>query len=129
LDRMSLVDIYKCYFDSHFHNALVLLACAILYGIIEPEPLDAYFLRMWSILLVVFSWITAPIIFNAYATADALHTDLKVWGAESDIYGACGESERASVSVGKYHYYIEIIYLIIQLFKFVILCNLFNFFS
>jgi hypothetical protein len=77
LDRMSLVDIYKCYFDSHFHNALVLLACSIMYAIIMPEPATAYFLRVWSILLVIFSWITAPIIFNAYATADALHTDLK----------------------------------------------------
>lgn len=76
---MSLVDIYKCYFDSHFHNAIVLLACTILYWFVSEETAYSYFLRIASILLVIFSWLMAPVVFNPYATADALHTDLKVF--------------------------------------------------
>jgi hypothetical protein len=74
---MSLTEIYKCYFDSHFHNAIVLLASAIMYWFISTETTFSYFLRVASILLVIFSWLMAPIVFNPYATADALHTDLK----------------------------------------------------
>jgi len=77
LDRVSLVDIYKCYFDSHFHNAIVLLAVMIVYWFVGTESESSFLLRDGSVLLLVFSWITAPIIFNPYATADALHTDLE----------------------------------------------------
>jgi len=89
LDRMSLVDIYKCYFDSHFHNAIVLLSCMIMYWFVSEETSYSYFLRIASILLVIFSWLMAPIIFNPYATADALHTDLKLmndWNTSSFTY-------------------------------------------
>jgi len=55
----------------------VLLACVVMYWFVSTESVFSFFLRVGSILLVIISWITAPIIFNPYATADALHTDLK----------------------------------------------------
>jgi len=77
LDRVALVDIYKFYYDSHFHNALVLVAAICFYGMVSNESTSSFFLRMASIILVIISWITAPMIFNPYATSDTLSNDVK----------------------------------------------------
>jgi len=77
LDRASLVDLYKCYFDSHFRNAMVLLAQVVMYRIVSDDTTTSFFLRTASVILVTISWLTAPIIFNPYATSESLHLDLQ----------------------------------------------------
>lgn len=56
---------------------MLLLAAVCIYSAVSDESLASFFLRTASILLVIFSWLMAPIIFNPYATSESLSNDLK----------------------------------------------------
>lgn len=77
LDRRSMVEMYKAYFLSHFQDALVLVFAVIVYGAVSSESGLAVFLRMASTILVLFSWLMAPVIFNPYPTRDSLYEDIR----------------------------------------------------
>eukprot|EP01113_Clastostelium_recurvatum_P039644 TRINITY_DN606_c0_g1_i3.p1 TRINITY_DN606_c0_g1~~TRINITY_DN606_c0_g1_i3.p1 ORF type:complete len:2408 (-),score=581.57 TRINITY_DN606_c0_g1_i3:45-6527(-) len=77
LDRRGMVEVYKAYFHSHFQDALILIAAVIVYSIISDETSGAIFLRLASIILVIFSWLMAPVLFNPYPTRDSLYEDIR----------------------------------------------------
>jgi hypothetical protein len=77
LDRNTFVEIYKNYSESHFHEALLIMTVLIIYAIYGSDPPGAYFLRTFTLWLIVISWLWAPIFFNPAATTHDLATDAK----------------------------------------------------
>ena len=75
LDRTSFVEIFKCYSESHFHEALSIFAVLIIYAVYGSDPIGAFFLRTFTIWFIVLSWMWAPIIFNPAPTTQDLTSD------------------------------------------------------
>jgi hypothetical protein len=76
LDRKNLLEIYKLYFDSHFNNAIVLLLACLVYIPVSGDDSAPILLRLASVLLVILSWLVAPILFNPYPTRESHREDV-----------------------------------------------------
>ena len=77
LDRTGFTAMYKAYSESHYHEALLIAGALAIYGIYGLDPPGAYLLRTFNIILIVFSWLWAPILFNPAPTTQDLQNDAK----------------------------------------------------
>jgi hypothetical protein len=77
LERSSFVGMYKAYSESHYHEALQILAVLIIYASYSTDPVGSYFVRTVTIYLIVISWLWAPILFNPAPTTQDLQSDAK----------------------------------------------------
>jgi hypothetical protein len=77
LDRTGFTAMYKAYSESHYHEALLICAVLIIYGIYGLDPPGAYLLRCINIIMIVVSWMWAPILFNPAPTTQDLQNDAK----------------------------------------------------
>ncbi|CUI14841.1 glucan synthase-like protein, putative [Bodo saltans] len=77
LDRAGFVSMYKSYAESHYHEGLLIGLALIVYAVYGSDPVGAYLLRCWNIILIVISWMWAPIVFNPAPTTQDMQRDLK----------------------------------------------------
>ena len=68
--------IYRGYFKSHFSEGLKLLAALIIYFLITTDGFMTATIRTASILLVVFSWLFAPLVFNTFPFRENILSDI-----------------------------------------------------
>src|SRR3990167_310349 len=76
LSRSNLLMIYRGYFKSHFSEGLKLLAALIIYFLITTDGFMTATIRTASILLVVFSWLFAPLVFNSFPFRENILSDI-----------------------------------------------------
>ena len=76
LARSTLKQILQRYTKSHFMSALMLLFGVILYFLVTQEAFLTALIRMWSIELIIFSWLLAPVVFNPFPNSLGLSKDL-----------------------------------------------------
>lgn len=77
LERSTLKNILQRYTKSHFLSALKLLFGVLFYFLVADEDFATKFVRMLSIILILLSWMLAPIIFNPFPNTVQCAADLK----------------------------------------------------
>ena len=76
LARSTLKQMLQRYTKSHFMGALMLLFGVLLYFLITQEQFLTAIIRMWSIELILLSWLLAPVVFNPFPNSLGLSKDI-----------------------------------------------------
>ena len=77
LDRVKLKTLFMNYSTSHFNEGLKLLAALIVYFFVTTDGFVTAIVRTASIILIVISWLFAPVLFNPFPSIKKAIFDLK----------------------------------------------------
>ena len=78
LDRVKLKEIFMIYSSSHFNEGLKLLAALAVYFLVTTDGVVTAIVRTASIILIVLSWLFAPVFFNPFPSVKDALLDLKL---------------------------------------------------